>query len=222
MQELLWCFVPQLRTDIAFIRLNFSCFIALLNMTMSIATLIKLKLFMKQFISYFITKDLSIGKCWVFKYIKSYGGWRRAVFIALSAKNKLGFIDGSITETTTCSPSFKAWNRCNDMVISWLLNHSPKKLLRAFSIQKLPKKYGRRWRTGLGREMELSFINCKRNLVTQFKEILMLLDTTLSSKESRMNQIVLIPVSIAVVNALVEERTDLSNLNKMVGSFSFS
>lgn len=50
----------------------------------------------------------------------------------------------------------------------------------------------------------------------------MLLDTTLSSKESRMNQIVLIPVSIAVVNALVEERTDLSNLNKMVGSFSFS
>ncbi|XP_075088407.1 uncharacterized protein LOC142170406 [Nicotiana tabacum] len=27
---------------------------------------------------------------------RSYGGWRRAVVIALSAKNKLGFIDGSL------------------------------------------------------------------------------------------------------------------------------
>ncbi|XP_019240928.1 PREDICTED: uncharacterized protein LOC109220913 [Nicotiana attenuata] len=53
---------------------------------------------------------------------KSYGGWRRAVLIALSAKNKLEFIDGTISELAPVSPSFKAWNRCNDMVISWFLN----------------------------------------------------------------------------------------------------
>ncbi|KAK4718078.1 hypothetical protein R3W88_016416 [Solanum pinnatisectum] len=44
---------------------------------------------------------------------KIYGGWRRAVFIALSAKNKLGFVDGLIIE-------------CIDMVISWLLNSHSK------------------------------------------------------------------------------------------------
>lgn len=27
---------------------------------------------------------------------KSYGGWRRSVVLTLSAKNKLGFIDGSL------------------------------------------------------------------------------------------------------------------------------
>ncbi|XP_019224022.1 PREDICTED: uncharacterized protein LOC109205734 [Nicotiana attenuata] len=59
---------------------------------------------------------------------KSYRGWHRAVFIALSAKYKLGFIDGSITGPATSSPSFKAWNRCNDMVISWLLNSLSKEI----------------------------------------------------------------------------------------------
>ncbi|XP_016476600.1 uncharacterized protein LOC107798145 [Nicotiana tabacum] len=53
---------------------------------------------------------------------KIYGGWRKAIVIALSAKNKLGFIDGSIKEPDLADPSSKAWNRCNDMVISLLLN----------------------------------------------------------------------------------------------------
>lgn len=53
---------------------------------------------------------------------KSYAGWHREIVIALSAKNKLGFIDGSIKELDMADPSSKAWNRCNDMVISWLLN----------------------------------------------------------------------------------------------------
>lgn len=53
---------------------------------------------------------------------KSYGGWRRAVFIAFSAKNKLSFIDGSLGEQVVSSPTYKVWNRYNDMVISWLLN----------------------------------------------------------------------------------------------------
>lgn len=52
----------------------------------------------------------------------SYGAWRRAMFIAMSAKNKLGLIDGIYFEPNISAPLFQAWNRCNDMVISWLLN----------------------------------------------------------------------------------------------------
>lgn len=53
---------------------------------------------------------------------KGYAGWSRAIVIALSAKNKIGFIDGSSAEPASDSTHHKAWNRCNDMIISWILN----------------------------------------------------------------------------------------------------
>nr|XP_016499766.1 PREDICTED: uncharacterized protein LOC107818295 [Nicotiana tabacum] len=59
---------------------------------------------------------------------RSYGGWRGAVLIALSAKNKLGFIDGTISVPVASAASLKLWSRCNDMVISWLLNSLSKEI----------------------------------------------------------------------------------------------
>lgn len=53
---------------------------------------------------------------------KGYGGWRRAIRIVLYANNKLGFIDGSFAQPESSSPFFQPWSRCNDMVISWILN----------------------------------------------------------------------------------------------------
>ncbi|XP_070015350.1 uncharacterized protein [Nicotiana sylvestris] len=59
---------------------------------------------------------------------KGYGGWRRAIIIALSAKNKLGFIDGTLIIPKTDSAVQQAWGRCNDMVLSWLLNSLSKEI----------------------------------------------------------------------------------------------
>ncbi|KAM3282710.1 hypothetical protein P3S67_026355 [Capsicum chacoense] len=53
---------------------------------------------------------------------KGYSGWKRSVLIALSAKNKLGFITGYHPCPASDSTDFQAWNRCNDMVTSWILN----------------------------------------------------------------------------------------------------
>ncbi|XP_075101967.1 uncharacterized protein LOC142177383 [Nicotiana tabacum] len=53
---------------------------------------------------------------------KSYGAWRKDVVIALSAKDKLGFIDGTISIPDESPGLQSAWSRGNDMVISWLLN----------------------------------------------------------------------------------------------------
>ena len=51
-----------------------------------------------------------------------FNTWNRAMTMALTAKNKLGFVDGSFP----CPPSddllFNAWVCCNSMVISWILN----------------------------------------------------------------------------------------------------
>ncbi|XP_019241435.1 PREDICTED: uncharacterized protein LOC109221405 [Nicotiana attenuata] len=51
-----------------------------------------------------------------------YADWRKSMLISLSAKNKLGFINGKITKPRDDSPYLDIWTRCNDMVMAWLLN----------------------------------------------------------------------------------------------------
>lgn len=52
----------------------------------------------------------------------NYASWSRAMTIALSVKNKLGFIDASIQKPASNSDQLTAWIRNNNMVISWILN----------------------------------------------------------------------------------------------------
>ncbi|XP_059315490.1 uncharacterized protein LOC132066129 [Lycium ferocissimum] len=53
---------------------------------------------------------------------KGFAGWRRGMLIALNAKNKASFINGTSAEPTVGSDLHKAWSRANNMVISWILN----------------------------------------------------------------------------------------------------
>ncbi|XP_077237088.1 uncharacterized protein LOC143878727 [Tasmannia lanceolata] len=53
---------------------------------------------------------------------ENYSTWRRAMSIALTAKNKIGFVDGTITKPAPSNSSFTSWTRCNTMVLSWLIN----------------------------------------------------------------------------------------------------
>lgn len=52
----------------------------------------------------------------------SYSSWKRAMEIALSAKNKLGFVTGSCKRPISTSADLQSWECCNSMVISWILN----------------------------------------------------------------------------------------------------
>ena len=52
----------------------------------------------------------------------NYGQWSRSMRIALSAKNKLGFIDGTIKPLVNTDARFAVWQRCNNMVLSWILH----------------------------------------------------------------------------------------------------
>lgn len=49
---------------------------------------------------------------------KNYGEWRRSIRIALSAKNKVRFIDGTLARPDKTSDKFHLRKRCNDTVIS--------------------------------------------------------------------------------------------------------
>ncbi|XP_075652183.1 uncharacterized protein LOC142622569 [Castanea sativa] len=53
---------------------------------------------------------------------ENYMSWARSVFLALSSRNKFGFVNGVITEPDPNSPLFNSWSRCNTTVLSWLTN----------------------------------------------------------------------------------------------------
>ncbi|XP_057996477.1 uncharacterized protein LOC131175821 [Hevea brasiliensis] len=51
-----------------------------------------------------------------------YYTWRRAMINALRAKNKYGFIDGTLEKPAENSSDLVAWIKGNSMVISWIFN----------------------------------------------------------------------------------------------------
>lgn len=52
-----------------------------------------------------------------------YRAWKRSFEIQLSAKRKLGFVDGSVLKSTTDPVEAIQWDTCNNMVISWIHNN---------------------------------------------------------------------------------------------------
>ncbi|GAV80455.1 UBN2_3 domain-containing protein, partial [Cephalotus follicularis] len=48
--------------------------------------------------------------------------WSKAMLIALQAKNKIGFIDGSCEKPSENSSLLHQWKRCNAIVLSWIMN----------------------------------------------------------------------------------------------------
>ena len=54
--------------------------------------------------------------------MKNYHSWFRAMILALTAKKKIGFINGKIVEPESESPLYEDWLSCNTMVISWMIN----------------------------------------------------------------------------------------------------
>ena len=53
---------------------------------------------------------------------ENYDGWKRSVQIALSARHKLAFVDGTSECPAATTPLYSLWQRNNAMVLSWLLN----------------------------------------------------------------------------------------------------
>ncbi|RVW66875.1 Retrovirus-related Pol polyprotein from transposon RE1 [Vitis vinifera] len=52
----------------------------------------------------------------------NYHTWHRAMLMALTAKNKVGFVDGTISRPMSHDLIYGAWNRCNSMISSWIIN----------------------------------------------------------------------------------------------------
>ena len=53
---------------------------------------------------------------------ENYDEWQRAVWTALRAKKKFGFVDGTVKQPTEDSPEIEDWWTVNSMLVSWVLN----------------------------------------------------------------------------------------------------
>ena len=74
---------------------------------------------------YFLNPNENLGSILVTQPLlemKNYHSWSRAMILALTAKKKIGFINGKITEPDPESPLHKDWLSYNTMVISWMIN----------------------------------------------------------------------------------------------------
>ena len=52
----------------------------------------------------------------------NYSSWSRNMQRALLSKNKLKFVNGSIKTPLPNDPTYKAWERCNVMILSWIMS----------------------------------------------------------------------------------------------------
>ncbi|RVW61611.1 hypothetical protein CK203_065393 [Vitis vinifera] len=52
----------------------------------------------------------------------NYPSWTKSMIHALTAKNKIGFVNGSIQPPSEIGQptNYALWNQCNNMTLSWL------------------------------------------------------------------------------------------------------
>jgi len=51
----------------------------------------------------------------------NYVSWSRNMQRALLSENKLKFVNGSIKTPLPTDPNYEAWERCNAMILSWIM-----------------------------------------------------------------------------------------------------
>ncbi|KAJ0888787.1 putative retrotransposon gag domain, retrotransposon Copia-like protein [Helianthus annuus] len=56
------------------------------------------------------------------KGTENYAVWSASMKLALEAKNKFGFINGKCEKSTEDAVLASQWDRCNSVVLTWLLN----------------------------------------------------------------------------------------------------
>ncbi|XP_074291315.1 uncharacterized protein LOC141618101 [Silene latifolia] len=65
----------------------------------------------------------------------NYDEWSRSFQLALMAKGKLGYIDGSISKPSDTSPNFENWKATNALVTMWIFNTLEPSLRRQTSLR---------------------------------------------------------------------------------------
>lgn len=83
-----------------------------------------------QYSPYYLTNGDNPGTSLISEVLdgSNFNTWNLAITIALEAKNKIAFVDGSLPRPSANHPHYRIWSRCNSMVKSWILNSVTKSI----------------------------------------------------------------------------------------------
>ena len=95
---------------------------------------------------------------------KNYRTWKKSMEIALIAKNKLGFVLGTCSQPGLTSPLFSQWDRCDKMVISWLLHAVEKSISDSILFSNSSKQIWTDLEQRCGQSDGTKFFQIKRDL----------------------------------------------------------
>ncbi|XP_013624594.1 PREDICTED: uncharacterized protein LOC106330710 [Brassica oleracea var. oleracea] len=61
----------------------------------------------------------------------NFNTWRRSMLMALGARNKAVFVNGTYRELAEDHPDYQSWSRCNNIVCTWIVNAVEKKIAKS-------------------------------------------------------------------------------------------
>ncbi|XP_020222106.1 uncharacterized protein LOC109804688 [Cajanus cajan] len=97
---------------------------------------------------------------------KNYTTWSRAMHVALSVKNKLAFIDETLPKPAATDSTFVAWNRGNNVVISWLYNSVSKDIITSILFATIAKEIWDDLKTRFSRKNGPRIFQLRRQLMS--------------------------------------------------------
>ncbi|XP_010252993.1 PREDICTED: uncharacterized protein LOC104594401 [Nelumbo nucifera] len=90
--------------------------------------------------------------------------WQRAMKTGLRAKNKYKFVDGSLPRPLSSSPEEEIWDKCNSMVISWILNSEEKEIHHSIAFIESAEEIWRELQERFGQSDVLRIYQLERDL----------------------------------------------------------
>ena len=119
----------------------------------------------------------------------NYSAWRRAMTLALNAKNKLGFVNGTIKAPSeeTHLDDYATWSRCNDMVHSWIVNTLNPEISNSLIYYATLMRFGKIFVSDSLKAMHLTYLRSNEKLPTIDKSNFLSRFTTQNSRACGMN-----------------------------------
>ncbi|XP_038699556.1 uncharacterized protein LOC119996836 [Tripterygium wilfordii] len=93
----------------------------------------------------------------------NYPSWSKSMIHALTAKNKIGFINGTIKppSATEQPTDYNLWNQCNSMILSWFALSVDPHLSKSVVCAKTFNKCGKITKNSFLKRMQQQYIKYK-------------------------------------------------------------
>ena len=97
---------------------------------------------------------------------KNYGDWEQEMMNFMFAKNKTGFVDGSIKKPETKSDKYLPWMRCDAMIKGWLTTAMEKEIRNSVKYAKTAAEIWKDLKERFGKESAPKAYELKQSLAT--------------------------------------------------------